>query len=688
MKKAFIYFMSLMPMIAVAQVNRSKAPDPSPAPAIQIGKPTAYTLPNGLRVFVVQNSKLPRVSVTLTIDMDGIVEGDKTGLTSMAGSLLRRGTKTMTKAQLDEEVDFLGASINTSSQSASASSLKNNFPRVFQLMSDVVFKPAFSSAELEKIRKQELSELESNKDDPNAIADNVANRITYGKDHPYGDIATEQSIKNVKVEDIKKYFATYWKPNNAYLIFVGAISSEEARQLAVKYFGTWQRGVVPSATYKMPQAPAKTFIALVDRPASVQSLINFVAPIDMKPGAPDAIPSSVMNNLLGGGSSGLLFQVLREKYGFTYGAYSSINTDRLVGKFEASASVRNEKTDSSIGQFMAQFSKMRDDKFTDLEVNNMKSFLSGGFARSLENPGTIAQFALSIARNKLPADYYQNYLKNLSAVDAAMVTTMANKYIVPNRMAIVIVGNAKQIAPGLEKYGEVKYFDMFGKEVAAPVVKKVDASVTPESILRKAVAANGTSEAVAAIKDIEMNGEASLMGQTFSISQKYILPSVYQSVLSMKGMTLQSKLLKEGKYVMTSQGQEQEGDEQDKEEMNEDAAFFSEAYMLSKTGYKYEMGGIEKVDGKDAYAINVNTPAGRTFTAFYDVASGLKVKNSSTEEGGPQGKVIVQTYFSDYKAFNGVQIPTKVLVDQGPLKIEMNFNDIKVNSGLKAEEIK
>ena len=122
--------------------------------------------------------------------------------------------------------------------------------------------------------------------------------------------------------------------------------------------------------------------------------------------------------------------------------------------------------------------------------------------------------------------------------------------------------------------------------------------------------------------------------------------------------------------------------------MNEDAAFFSEAYMLSKTGYKYEMGGIEKVDGKDAYAINVNTPAGRTFTAFYDVASGLKVKNSSTEEGGPQGKVIVQTYFSDYKAFNGVQIPTKVLVDQGPLKIEMNFNDIKVNSGLKAEEIK
>ncbi len=688
MKKAFLYIIALMPLITMAQVDRTNAPTPTPAPPIQLGKPTAYTLPNGLKIFVVQNSKLPRVSVSLTIDMDGIIEGDKTGITSMAGSLLRRGTTKMNKAQLDEEIDFLGASINTSSQSASASSLKNNFPKIFALMSDVVLRPALPSTELEKIRKNELSQLQSSKDDPGSISDNVSNRLTFGKNHPYGDIATEKTINNVKLDDIKKYFATYWKPNNAYLVFVGAISAEEARQLAVQYFGGWQKGVVPKPTYKTPQAPAKTFIALVDRPASVQSNINFISPVDLKPGAPDAIPASVMNNLLGGGSSGRLFQDLREKYGFTYGAYSSLNTDRLIGKFEANASVRNEKTDSSIGQFIYEFNKMRSESFTELEVNNMKSFLSGGFARSLENPGTIAQFALNIARYNLPADYYQNYLKNLSNVNPDVVSALAKKYINNDRMTIVVVGNAKQIAAGLEKYGEVKYFDVYGNEVAAPVVKKVDASVTPESIIQKAANATGSVEAMAAITDIDMGGEASLMGQTFSVDQKYVLPSAYVSAMSMKGMVLQSKMLKDGKYSMSMQGQTHEGDEQDKEEINEDASFFSDAYMLKKGGYKYEMAGIEKVEGKDAYAISIKTPAGREYTNFYDVATGLKVKSSTVEDAGPAGKVTVMVYFSDYKTFNNIQIPTKILMDQGPIKIDVNFKDIKVNSGLKAEDIK
>ena len=688
MKKAFLYIIALMPMITMAQVDRTKAPAPSPAPPIQLGKPTAYTLPNGLKVFVVQNSKLPRVSASLTIDMDGIIEGDKTGITSMAGSLLRRGTAKMSKAQLDEEIDFLGASINTSSQSASASSLKNNFPKVFALMSDVVLRPALPSAELEKIRKNELSELQSNKDDPGAISDNVSNRLTFGKNHPYGDIATEKTINNVKLDDIKKYFATYWKPNNAYLVFVGAIAPEEARQLAVQYFGAWQKGVVPKPVYKTPQASAKTFIALVDRPSSVQSNINFICPVELKPGAPDAIPASVMDNLLGGGSSGRLFQNLREKYGFTYGAYSSLNTDRLIGKFEANASVRNEKTDSAIGQFLYEFNKMRTESFTETEVNNMKSYLSGGFARSLENPGTIAQFALNIARYHLPADYYQNYLRNLSNVNTDVVAEMAKKYIMPGRMVIVIVGNAKQIAPGLEKYGEVKYFDVYGNEVAAPVVKKVDASVTPESIIQKAANATGSAEAMAAITDIDMNGEASLMGQSFSVNQKYVLPGTYLSAMSMKGMVLQSKMLKDGKYTMSMQGQSQEGDEQDKEEIDEDAAFFTDAYMLKKGGYKFEMGTIEKVEGKDAYAVNIKTPTGREYTNYYDVANGLKVKSSTVEDAGPAGKVTVQVYFGEYKTFNGIQVPSKVLIDQGSLKIEMNFKDIKVNGGLKADDIK
>ena len=688
MKKSIIYLFAWLPLVAPAQIDRSKAPQPSAAPAIKIGQPATYTLANGLKVFVVQNSKLPRVNASLTIDLEGIIEGDKAGLTDMGGSLLRRGTTTMNKAKLDEEIDFLGASINTSGTGVSAASLKTNFSKVMGLMSDIVLRPSFPAAELEKIRRQELSGLQAAKDDPSAISQNVINRLTYGKDHPYGDIVTEQTLNNVKLEDIKNYFSTYWKPNNAFLVFVGDITPAEAKSLAEKSFSSWQKGAVPKVEYKQPQPPAKTYVAIVDRPASVQSLITFVTPVQLKPGSPEAIPASVMNNILGGGFSGRLFANLREKRAFTYGASSGLKSDRLVGAFTASAQVRNEKTDSAIAEFLQEFNRIRIDSLQEDEVSRMKNYLSGGFARSLENPATIANFALNIARYNLPATYYQDYLKNLGNVSPQTVQGMANKFILPNQMHIVIVGNAKQIAPGLEKYGEVKYFDVYGNEVSAPTVKKADASVTPQSILQKAVAAAGTPQAIAAIKDLEFNGEASVMGQAITISQKHILPSAFSFSALMGGMAVQQQSLKNGKYSISQQGRSKEPDAQDKEEMDEKAAFFSDAYLLKQTGNNYTLGGIEKVEGKDAYALQVKTAAGREFTNYYDVTSGLKVKSSTVKDAGPMGKVTIQTYFMDYKPFNGVQIPTHLLVDLGQFKQDINFKDIKVNSGLKEADLK
>lgn len=688
MRKHFIYLFILLPLLSLAQVDRSKPPKPTPAPEVRIGQPETFTLPNGLKVFVVENNKLSRVSASLTIDLDGIVEGDKAGLTSMAGELLRRGTTTMNKEKLDDEIDFLGATLSTSSTSVYAMSLSKNFSKLISLMSDIVLRPSLPSAELEKIRRQELSALQANKDDPEAISENVVNRLTYGKDHPYGDVTTEKTINNVKLEDVKKYFTTYWRPGIAYLVFVGNITPAEAKVLTEKNFGSWQKGIVPKATYKEPAPPSKTYIAVVDRPASVQSLMTFKTPVPLKPGSPDAIPSSVMNSILGGGSSGRLFEDLREKHGFTYGAYSSIKSDRLIGSFTASASVRNEKTDSAVGEFLNEFKGMRTEPVKDIEVVNMKNYISGSFARSLENPATIANFALNIARYHLPKDYYQNYLKNLAAVTPSDVHAMADKYILPDHMLIAIVGNAKQIAEGLARYGEVRYFDMYGNPVETSSVKKAGASVTPQSILEKAATATGTPQAMAAIKDIALNGEASIMDKTINVNEKHILPAAYSLTVSMAGMVLQKQLLKDGKYSVSQQGQEVQPKADDKEEIDEKAAFFSDAYLLQQKGNTYTVGSIEKVDGKDAYALQVKTAAGREFTNYYDVATGLKVKTVAAKDAGPMGKINVQAYFKDYKTFNGVQIPTHVIVDLGQFKQDMVFKEVKVNSGLKPEDIK
>jgi predicted Zn-dependent peptidase len=687
MKKSIIYLLGLLPLGLMAQVDRSKAPQPSAAPQIKIGQPATSTLPNGLKVFVVQNTKLPRVSVTLSFNQDGIVEGDKTGLTTMAGALLRRGTTTMNKAKLDEEIDFLGGNVSTSAFSASASSLKSNFPKVMALMSDVVLRPSLPASELEKIRKQSLSGLQAAKDDPGSIAENVVNRLMYGKDHPYGDIETEETLTNVKLEDIKSFFNTYWKPNNAYLVFVGDITPAVANKLAAQYFGSWKSGAVPKPNYKTPQPPAATYIAMVDRPASVQSIITFARPVELKPGSPDAIKASVMNNILGGGFSGRLFANLREKYGFTYGAYSSLSTDRLIGNFQAEASVRNEKTDSAVGQFLQEFNRIRTEPIDAAEVNRMKNYLSGSFARSLESPATIANFALNIAKYNLPADYYQNYLKNLAAVTPQDVQAMAAKYVEPSNMHIVVVGNAKEVTPGLEKYGAIKYFNVYGQETAAPTVKTVDASVTPESILQKAAKAYGDAAAIAAVKDVTMSGTANIQGMTINVVQKQVLPSAYSEEVSMQGQTLEKKVMKDGKFYVVAQGQQQEADEKQKEEMLETAAFIPENYMLNTKGYELSLKGMEQVEGKDAYVIGVKTPAEREYTNYYDVATGLLVKKVAVQET-PQGSMTITTLVSGYKPVAGIQFPSKIVNDLGMMKIEVNFNDVKVNSGLKADDIK
>lgn len=688
MKKIFLSIMIALPAALMAQVkiDRTHAPKPGPAPVIKVGEPASFILANGLKVFVVQNTKLPRVSATLTIDREAVLEGEKAGMISMGGELFRRGTAKMNKATLDEEIDYLGATINTSARSVDAFSLKNNFPKVFGLMADIALHPSFPADEMEKIRKQELSGLAQNKENANAIAANVVSKLVYGKNHPYGEVETEETAKRVTVEDIKNYYNTYWKPNIAYLIFVGDITVDEAKKLTEDAFGNWQRGTVPSTSFAVPNPPAKTYIAIVDRPSSVQSVINLVYPVQLKPGAPDVIPGSVMNSLLGNGSSGRLYKNLREKYGFTYGAYSKLSSDRLIGNFTASASVRNEKTDSAIGQFLLEFNRIRTEAVSSEDVSRTKNEMSGSFARSLESPSTIAGFALNVARYNLPKDYYQNYLKNLAAVDNAAVKAMADKFVQPGNLHIVIVGNAKQIAKGLEKYGEVKYFDVYGNEIAAPSEKKVDATVTTDAIMKKAIEAEGGEAAMNTIKDLAMKGTASVMGQSLDFGLTYILPNGYLQSLTMGGMTLSKQLARGGTYSVSQQGMEQPLKEDDKEELDEQAALFPEPYYL-KNGYTLAVKGIESLDGKDAYNVEVKSPKGRVFNLYYDVTSGLRVKEVRTQES-PAGKATIQLITTEFKTVNGVKLPVKQTLDTGQFKINIEIADTKVNQGLKLDDLK
>jgi len=688
MKKQIYIALLMLPIVSLAQsIDRTKAPVPGKAPLIQIGNPVKFTLANGMQVFVVKNTKLPRVTASLAFDYDGFAEGDKAGVADMAGQLLKRGTTTKSKAQLDEAVEFLGGSMSTSSQSATVSSLKSNFPSLMSLMAEVVLHPALANDELEKIRKQTLSGIESSKDDADAISGNVVKKLVYGASHPYGEIMTTKTVNSITLNDVKSFLTSYWKPNMAYLVFVGDIEPAVAKALAEKSFGTWAKGTATKQNFAKPVRPSQTYVAVIDRPASVQSVVTIATTVDLLPGSPNVIAGSVMNNILGGGFSGRLFANLREKHAFTYGAYSSLSPSRQVGIFEASASVRNEKTDSSVQELLSEINIILNEKVGDSELSRMKNYLSGGFARSLENPATIAGFALKIAQNNLPADYYQKYLTNLAAVDAQKVQDAAKALLNPAKMHIVIVGNAKQIAKGLEKYGPVKYFDIEGNEIAAPVEAKADASLTPALLMTKVIDAYGGASALAAIKDVQLKGTASVMGQSLDMAQTIVAPGNSVTTMSMGGMAITKQAVINGKYTVAQQGMETPVNEEVKEGLDESTYLVPEQLYITK-GYKLKVVGAEKIDGKDAIDVELTTPSGKVSHRFYDVATYLLVKTFKSEEVPGRGTATQQQFFKGYQLVNGVQIANEQLIDMGQMKINIKYTDIKVNQGLKITDLK
>lgn len=684
MKKSIFLYITLVffSFQGFAQVDRTKVPEPGPAPKIQLGDYESFTLKNGLKVFVVEHRKLPKVSFSLIIDKDPTLEGDSAGYVSMAGQMLQRGTKNRTKEQLDEEVDFIGASLSTSSNSISGSSLKKHSEKLVELMADVLLNPSFPETELEKIKKQTLSGLQAQKDNPNAIASLVSQVLVYGKDHPYGEPTTEETVEKVNIEMIKNYYKTYFKPNISYLAIVGDINKAEAQKLVKKYFDTWEKGEVPTHEYEEPSLPENIKVALVDRPSSVQSIINITYPIILKPGSPDVIKARVANHILGGDASARLFMNLREAHGYTYGSYSSMSSDKLVGRFNASASVRNEVTDSAIYEMFNELKKLKTEKATQEEIQQVKNNITGNFARSLESPQTIASFAINIERYNLPKDYYANYLKNVEAVTLEDVQDIAEKYVKPDNANIVIVGKAEEISEKLKNFGEIEYYDIYGEKYTPTTSSEIPEGTTAENIIDNYLEAVGGKSKIEAIKDVKISSKATAMGRDVEIISAIKSPDkAFQSV-SVGGMVFQKAITDGKKAVMYQQGQAVPMDESATQEMIASSGLFPEL-NYSKNGVKTTLKGIEKVNNKEAYVVEVVFPGGKTSQHYFDKDSGFKIMETQTVET-PQGEMALSTEFADYKEVNGVKFPHTILIPMGgPEKMKAVVSSVEVNKGLQ-----
>ncbi len=662
--------------LTLAQVDRSKLPPAGPAPEVKIGNAESFILSNGLKVYVVENHKLPSIAFSLVVDRDPIVEGKNAGYINAAGELLRTGTKNRTKDKLDEEIDFLGASLSTSSTSIYASGLSKHADKIMAIVSDIILNPAFKQEELEKIRKQTLSGLAYQKDEPDAISNRVGSAIMFGKEHPYGEMDTEETVKSITLEMCNKYIETYFRPNVSYLAVVGDITKAKAKSLIEKYLSKWVKKDVPTNNYQIPKAPIVNKVALVDRAASVQSVVTVCYPVELPIGSDDAMKAKVANLILGGSATGRLFMNLRESKAYTYGAYSSINPDKLIGKFSASAKVRNSVTDSAITEIMNEMKKIRNEKVSETELQNAKNLLAGGFIRSLEQPATVANFAINIARYNLPKDYYKNYLKNLNAVTVEDVQAVAKKYIKPNNAYINVVGNGEEVAKNISKFsvsGKVDYFDIYGEKYD-PNVKKVPEGLTVEQVLNKYVEAIGGKENILKVKDKTTKMSGAMQGMNITMTQSQKAPNKMYQLLDF-GVGQQKMVFDGEKGKIAGMGQELAMPPEQVEQMKHGSLYSMLEY--AEKGIKTDLAGMEFINNKDTYRVTLTYPSGKKSTNYYDATTGLLIRTV-----GEQGTGVQTIDFDDYRDVQGVKYPYKMSVGTPAGPLDLTTTSVEINTGL------
>ncbi len=683
MKKLYItLILGFVALNIQAQIDRSKMPDAGPAPEINLNEPQRFELNNGLKVLVVENHKLPRVSIQLLIDNPPILEGAKAGVSSFTASLLGNGSKSITKDDFNEEVDFLGARISFGSQSAFASSLSKYFPRILELMADAAIHPNFTEEEFEKEKQKLLTSLKGDEKDVKAIASRVQSALAYGTDHPYGEFVTEESVNNVSLVDVVQFYEDYFVPANAYLVVIGDVKYDEVKSLVEENFTPWVKAVPPSFQFSRPSNAQYTQINFVDVPNAVQSEIAVESLIDLKMKDEDYLSSKMANFILGGGPVSRLEQNIREDKAYAYYSRSRLSDDKYgPATFKAFTGVRNVVTDSSVVEILKEMDKIFKEPVSNEELSNAKATYLGDFVLALEQPETIARYALNIETESLPKDFYKTYLEHIDAITAEDIKKAAQKYFSTNNARIVVTGKGSEVLKNLEninfngKKVPIKYFDKFAKNVEKPDYEvAIPEGITAKTILEKYIEAIGGKEKLMGVESYSLMAEAEMQGMILNLEVKKTSKNQYMQDVKVMGNSMSKQVVNGDKGYMVMQGQRKDLGEDELKKAKEESAPFPELNLLN-TDVALE--GIEVIDGKKAYKIKISDEK----TSFYDIETGLKIQDAVSVEA--QGQQVNTTFdYTDYKEVSGIKFPFLFIQTMGPQKFDFIVKEIKVNEGV------
>lgn len=467
MKKLVLFFfipISFLQIEIIAQKpDRTNIPKLPAAPELKLPAIQQFELTNGLKVYFMEKHEVPLLQLNVIVKTGSINDpDDKLGIASLSMDMLDEGAAGKSALELADEIDYLGVSISSNSglhfSSVNLHTPLSKFDDAIKILSNIVLSPDFPKNELDRKKKEVLTTILQWHDQPTIIASVAFNQLLFTKEHPYGkpSAGNESSIKNITSEDLRSFHSKFFKSNNAFIIAVGDLSKDKLKFSLEQNFGKWQKGDVPMIKLKEAEQVKSRTIYLIDKPGAPQSVI-YIGRIGVARLTPDYFPLIVMNTILGGSFSSRLNQNLRETHGYTYGAGSAFGFRLLSGPFSTWSSVQTEVTDSALIQFFKELNGISRDIPED-ELTRAKNYLALGYLANFQTVNDIAGQISEIIQYSLPGNYFNQYIPSVQGIGLAEVSNAAKKYIVPDQMIVVVVGDKAKIEEGMRKLnlGEIK----------------------------------------------------------------------------------------------------------------------------------------------------------------------------------------------------------------------------------------
>jgi len=732
-------FVFLVCGAAAAQTREREWPTenpPRPLPARDAKFPPyeLQTLANGLQVVAVLHHEQPAVTMRLLIRAGTSSDPKgKLGLAHLVASLLDQGTRSKTAEQMNDEIDFIGGAMGAGAATdltfCNMVVMKDSFEKGMRMLSELAREPAFAAAEIERQRQQMLSGLQVSLEDPEYIANSVFDRLVYGF-HPYGmpTNGTPETLASLTRDDLLAFHRRYFAPNNAILAIVGDVTAEEAFATAKKVFGDWDKKDLSAEKFIQPPDPTRRVI-VVNKPDSVQTEVR-VGHLGIPRTHPDYMAVNLAIRILGGEGSNRLHQVLRTERGLTYGAQANMDTLKEAGDFEAETNTRSEATGEVLKLIVDEFWRIQRERVSERELGDAKAYLTGSFPLTIETPESIAMQVVNVLFYGLPLEHLQNFRDRVNRVTVDDIQRVARALLRPDRLSIVLVGNAAAFASqlrgiGFETFETVELGDLdlmaanFKRAKTraeadgagragraggagqargaagtlnyhqAPLGSRPSSEPSAEerakadALLDKLIAAKGGLEKLRGLKTIVVKQTLttqSPQGDATAETSNYIqYPDRFRIVTETPNGTMVQA--SDGKQVwMTDPRGLHDAPEPLVREFRTALRRDPIALFLAAKDGKLAVRLLPETTDRDGPAPQLELSAPDLNPIVLEVDRNTMLIRKQSYRADAPGRPLVEESFSDYRPVDGIQIAFRASRKSGPLVVERRVTDVKINT--------